>query len=169
MIGAGIPGALALSLLLVLISSVIPASALARDPDTTGDFWYRRTREIAREYDLGSTFVLQIRQESRFRPSIIYGRQVSSAGAEGIAQIIRPLHPGVDPLNPEASLHYAARWMKQLIERYDGSRAKALAAYNAGPGTVDRLVTLGGEMWFEYLPQETKLYLQRTGFPGGAE
>lgn len=77
----------------------------------------------------------QLFQESRFRTDIITGEFVSSAGAVGIAQIIPRYHPEVNPLDPIASIDYAARFMRQLYNQF-GSWALALAAYNAGPGNV---------------------------------
>lgn len=78
-----------------------------------------------------------IYQESRFRSDIIDGRVVSSAGAVGIAQIVPKWHPGVNPLDPFASIEYAADYLRRLRSQF-GSWTLALAAYNAGPGNVER-------------------------------
>lgn len=77
-------------------------------------------------------FARQIEVESNFNPDA-----VSPAGAVGIAQIVPEFHPGVDPRDPAAALEYAARWVARLHQRY-GRYDLALAAYNAGPGNVDR-------------------------------
>lgn len=71
-------------------------------------------------------FGRQIQQESGFNPTVR-----SSAGAVGIAQIVPKWHPGVDPLDPEAALDYAARWMSQLLKKY-GNYKDALSVYNSG-------------------------------------
>jgi soluble lytic murein transglycosylase-like protein len=71
-------------------------------------------------------------QESRFRSDIISGAVVSSAGAVGIAQIIPRWHPGVNPLDPFASIDYAASYLASLRHRF-GAWELALAAYNWGP------------------------------------
>ena len=95
------------------------------------------TREVARSYGLPEeTFYKQITQESGWQPDVIYGRRKSSAGAEGIAQIMRQYHPGVDPADPRASLQYAGKLMQNYLGQYGGDMRKALAAYNAGPGAV---------------------------------
>lgn len=76
-------------------------------------------------------FVRQINQES--------GWQVdagSPAGALGIAQIVPQYHPDVDPLDPFASLDYAARWMGQLFRSY-GNIVLPLVHYNGGGGAVE--------------------------------
>lgn len=110
-------------------------------------------------------FVNQIAQESGFRPDA-----ASPAGALGLAQIVPEFHPTVDPLDPPAALDYAAAWMAALRQQF-GSWALALAAYNSGPGNVQRH---GGVPPFA----ETRRYLTRIlgdgwpepeGTPGAPE
>ena len=98
-------------------------------------------------------------QESGFRDEVIDGRVVSWAGAQGVAQIMPGWHPGVNPLDPEAALHYAARHMASLIIRYQGSVSKALAAYHSGAGNVDTAIETGGEQWRRVLDDAGQLYL----------
>ena len=43
-----------------------------------------------------------------------------------------------DPTNPEQNTEAGARYLRDLLAKYNGDVAKALAAYNAGPGTVDK-------------------------------
>lgn len=72
-------------------------------------------------------------QESRWN-----AQAVSPKGAIGLAQLMpgtaRDL--GVDPTNPLANLVGGARYLRQLLDQFDGNVEKALAAYNAGPGRV---------------------------------
>ncbi len=77
-------------------------------------------------------FLRQINQESGFNPNA-----GSSAGAQGIAQIVPKYHPGVNTYDPVASLNYAANLDKQLLQQYGGDYTKALVAYNGGGGAVD--------------------------------
>jgi len=77
-----------------------------------------------------------IKIESDFNP-----RAISSAGAKGLMQImpenIRALSIK-DPFDPLENIMGGARYLKQLIRRFDGKLPMALAAYNAGPNMVDR-------------------------------
>jgi soluble lytic murein transglycosylase-like protein len=77
-----------------------------------------------------------IQQESGFDPSA-----TSSAGALGLTQLM----PGTasslgvtEPLNPAQSIEGGARYLGQLLRQFSGNTADALAAYNAGPGAVQR-------------------------------
>lgn len=100
--------------------------------------WRQRTAEIAVEEGIPAwLFVRQIGQESGFAEDVINGTRRSSAGAAGIAQLMPPHWEAVDPLNPEAALRYGARLMAGHYQKY-GNWAHALAAYNAGPGAVDK-------------------------------
>ncbi|MBA3810769.1 MAG: lytic transglycosylase domain-containing protein [Caulobacteraceae bacterium] len=73
--------------------------------------------------------------ESRFRPGV-----VSRAGAVGEMQLMpgtaRSL--GVDPYDTRQNFRGGAAYLRALLSRYDGDIIRALAAYNAGPGAVDR-------------------------------
>jgi hypothetical protein len=106
-----------------------------------------------------------MKQESGFYDNVITGQRVSSAGAEGIAQIMRKYHLGVDPLDPEAALLYAARHMQELLLKFDGNIRKALAAYNAGAIRVDTGIAVRGDDWLSLMPEETHVYLARIMRP----
>ncbi len=75
------------------------------------------------------------RQESGLRPGV-----VSRAGAVGEMQLMpataRAL--GVDPRVSAENYRGGAGYLRLLMRRYDGDVVRALSAYNAGPGAVDR-------------------------------
>ncbi len=68
-------------------------------------------------------------------------KAVSSAGAEGILQLMpataRELSVS-NSFNAAANIEGGASYLAWLLKRYDGSTKLALAAYNAGPGAVDK-------------------------------
>lgn len=108
--------------------------------------------QIAKEMDLDPKLLeAVVEQESSFDPMAI-----SKAGAMGLMQLMpETAHDlGVtDPFNPEQNLRGGATYLKQMLTKY-GNVDLALAAYNAGPGRVDRA---GG------IPDlaETKEYVQK--------
>jgi soluble lytic murein transglycosylase-like protein len=77
-----------------------------------------------------------IRKESAGYPCA-----VSNKGALGLMQLMPATAAmlGVnDPLDPSQNLDGGARFLGQLLSRYQGNLSLALAAYNAGPGAVDK-------------------------------
>ncbi len=115
-------------------------------------------RQFAVKYGINpDNFVRQIQQESHFDPNA-----QSPQGAVGIAQFIPSTAAsiGVNPYDPVSALDGAARLMASLSSQFGGDYAKALAAYNAGPGAVQSAVNIGGMAWLAYLPAETQNYVR---------
>lgn len=102
-------------------------------------------------------FVRQINAESGFNPNA-----VSPAGALGIAQFLPGTAAGlgINPLDPVQALRGAAKLMANYAHQYGGDYAKALAAYNAGGGTVQSAVNNCGANWLNCLPGETRQYIR---------
>lgn len=95
-----------------------------------------KVAELSARYDLSPALIeALVWQESRWRH-----QSVSPKGARGLAQLMpgtaRDL--GVNPDDPFANLEGGARYLREQLNRFNGNLEKALAAYNAGPGRVER-------------------------------
>jgi soluble lytic murein transglycosylase-like protein len=92
---------------------------------------------IARRYDLDPRLLEALIQvESGFRHEAI-----SPRGAVGLMQVLptTALEVGIsNPFDPIQNLHAGCRYLKFLKNRYKGDLDLTLAAYNAGPGAVDK-------------------------------
>lgn len=87
---------------------------------------------------------------------------VSNCGAIGLMQLMPSTAAGleVDPNDWHANLTGGMKYMGQLLSRF-GDIAKALAAYNCGPGRLEGILETYGADWRDHLPAETRGYLRR--------
>jgi soluble lytic murein transglycosylase len=97
--------------------------------------------------------------------------RTSSAGARGLMQITpqaakdierhsggTTFHLG-DLSDPEINIRYGTFLLRELLDRYEGDVVAALAAYNAGPGNVDRWG--GSDLTVAEIPfPETRAYVE---------
>ena len=65
---------------------------------------------------------------------------ISDAGAVGVMQLMPETARGlgVDPYDEQQNIEGGAKYLKQMLDTFDGNVRKAVAAYNAGPGAVQR-------------------------------
>ena len=114
------------------------------------------------------------RQESAFAPAA-----KSPAGAVGLMQLMpatasmtarslgKPKVTGNQLLHPDLNVHLGSRHLAELMQRYDGNRALAAAAYNAGRHRVDRWLSERSahplDLWVETIPfSETRNYVKNV-------
>ena len=77
-----------------------------------------------------------VQVESAYNP-----KAMSPKGAMGLMQLMPATarHFGVqNPFDPVENVHAGVAYLRQLLDRYDNDEQLALAAYNAGPGAVDK-------------------------------
>lgn len=111
-------------------------SATAYNYRFKGDY-DRLIEEAARKYNVDFALVKSmIKVESDFNPAA-----VSPKGAQGLMQIIPDNFSAlgiVNPFDPYENIMGGTRFFKQMLDRFGGQTNLALAAYNAGPGAVER-------------------------------
>lgn len=150
--------------------------AAERDLDAeVGDYWAEASEEIVRDQTIeGAVVRYGISHEladkiyvssARYdiEPDVAFGlvfvestfreRAVSHVGARGLAQVMPRTAKWMDPtvktrdlFDPEVNLDLGFRYLRQMIDKYNGDVFKALTAYNRGPGTVDRILRRGGNI-----------------------
>ncbi len=105
-------------------------------PETAGRFDDIIERQAADSGVSADLIRAVIQVESGFNPAA-----VSPKGAQGLMQLMpataRELGV-VDPFHPEENIRGGVAYLKQLLGRYSQDVRLALAAYNAGPGSVER-------------------------------
>ncbi len=122
-----------------------------------------------------SLLVALARQESAFNP-----KAVSSAGALGLLQLMPRTAASMirekkkadeltteDILNPQLNAKLGSKYLRRMLNAYGGKTEYALAAYNAGPGSVNRWRRTYGnlpvEVFVEEIPyKETREYVRRV-------
>lgn len=117
---------------------VITPSKWNTGPQYNGKYrgeFLNMAKAAARKYSVPEDLFLRlVQQESNWNP-----RAKSHKGALGLAQLMpataRAL--GVDPMNPQQNLEGGARYLKRQYDKFRDWRL-ALAAYNAGPGAVEK-------------------------------
>jgi soluble lytic murein transglycosylase-like protein len=127
-------------------------SAIQQNIDRYSDFGL--TRELAETiYDNAL--------EAEVEPDLAFGlvqaessfenAATSHVGAVGLTQLMPKtadwLEPGItrsDLRDANTNTRIGLKYLRQLLDKYDGNERLALLAYNRGPGTVDKVLKSGG-------------------------
>lgn len=94
-------------------------------------------QQLSEQYGVPLKMILAvIQQESGGNPSARSG-----AGAQGLMQLMPDTARGLgvaNAMDPKQNVEGGVKYLSQMLKMFDGDTTKALAAYNAGPGNVQR-------------------------------
>lgn len=120
----------------------------------------KTVEQAARKFGVDKDLIMAvIKQESDFNPNV-----VSSAGAMGLMQLMpeNVREEGVsNPYDIQENINAGTKQLKDLLNMYGNRKEMALAAYNAGPGTLrNRNVKDVSDIY--KLPYETRDYVKKV-------
>jgi hypothetical protein len=114
----------------------------------------------ATQYGIDPALALAVAQrESSLNPNAYN----ASSGAAGVMQLepaTASQYGVTNPFDPTQNVPAGVAYLASLLAMYDGDEAKALAAYDWGPGNVNAAVAANGTNWLSVAPAETQAYVQ---------
>ena len=120
----------------VVPDEIVAVRSVGEQPDVADDF-ASLILTVARREGVDPDLVAAVVEvESAF-----VADAVSPKGAMGLMQLMPDTASDMgvsQPFEPTENVSGGVRYLRGLLARYDGDVTKALAAYNAGPGSVDR-------------------------------
>lgn len=132
------PNALSVGMALVLPGGEAATPAPAPRVPAGGSGWlWDLAREMGARHGVDAHLLMAVVQEASKGDAGLVG----ACGAQGLMQLAPAVSKSLGvkyPLNPRQNMDGGARYLKGLIDYYNGSVDLALAAYRAGTGSVDR-------------------------------
>lgn len=115
----------------------LPLTISGAEPMSVPTTFDEMIQNAAQKYNVDARLISSvIKHESNFNPNV-----KSHAGATGLMQLMPATARGLGVTNltdPAQNIEGGTKYLRSMLDRYNGDVSLALAAYNAGPGNVDK-------------------------------
>lgn len=128
---------------------------------TEADDYNEYARELAAKYNVPYSMVQHAmnKETGHLKDPAAKARAVSRAGAQGVMQLMPKTAKGLgvtDSFNAKQNIQGGVKYLSQMLNKFQDPKI-ALAAYNYGPGNVNKWLAKGGDP--SKLPRETRRYV----------